>query len=883
MFELKEICKSFKDGEKEKIIFKDCSYKFPEKGMVFIVGKSGCGKSTLLNLLAGFDCPDKGEILYLRKDINNLSDKESVAYFQHEIGFVFQEYNLIDSLNVFENIAISSNVDNVNLEETVSELLQKVGMSGYGYRKISQLSGGQKQRVAIARALGGNVKTILCDEPTGALDEENSRQVFECLKEISNSSLVIIVSHDLVFAQKYGDIILTIEEGKLVSSKKSYEDKITSNKGFDLAIYKKKMYIGKLGVSLAFCKKVRFIIAILLMTIALSGFGLSSSLLTFTKSDAVLKHMEENDLTYLSYQKVLDYEIDNHSFSQAIKLSEKDIDDIQNYTGLKVLPKYSYFNQKIVNIHKNNSNLYLNSINGFCEINPQVIEELGFNIYGNLPSNDDEVVITDYMYQVFQRDGYRSPTYEIYEISSYDDIIGKDIQLSAYDNFVEYDVFKIVGILNTNFNENMFGDVDNETAAISYELVNQIDTYFETSLEQTIFLKEGYYNRNIKTYNEDHYTENIGIIVNNSFISYSKNFNELSYVLPASTNVIYKNDSVDNLGIILPLESFETNENQCLNLYTIYYAESVFDTIETEFKNDYGEESTYRDYASYLLDCGFIDTKYLAISKNKLTKWCVNKFIEQHRIFELFNFSIGINANISNTLQNLEIQGITFVESQKAAYLSMENFNKLVDSLSYYNNDILMCYLPLSKVNPLNKKLIELKGLNVSDQPNYILDTTYKVSKAYIELNNLSTFLYDSINDGTAFYKTILIIAGGALLVFSILFMFFDIKGIIKAKEKEIGILKSLGVDVKSVITSFIIYSILFTLLASLFSNITCFVANNVINQLINKAYFCEFKFIHYSYIQWLTSLLMPFVICSIISIISIVNTYKKKTIDLIR
>ena len=193
MFELTNISKSFKDGEKNKVIFKDCSFTFPDKGMIFIVGKSGCGKSTLLNLLAGFDTPDEGKISFLGKNVNGLNEQESVSFYQHEIGFVFQEFNLIESLNVFENIAISSNGKINDIKLKVSNALKKVDLSGYGLRKISQLSGGQKQRVAIARALCSNVKVLLCDEPTGSLDKNNSNQVFDCLKEISQTALVIIV------------------------------------------------------------------------------------------------------------------------------------------------------------------------------------------------------------------------------------------------------------------------------------------------------------------------------------------------------------------------------------------------------------------------------------------------------------------------------------------------------------------------------------------------------------------------------------------------------------------------------------------------------------------------------------------------------------------
>ena len=883
MFELTNISKSFKDGEKNKVIFKDCSFTFPDKGMIFIVGKSGCGKSTLLNLLAGFDTPDEGKISFLGKNVNGLNEQESVSFYQHEIGFVFQEFNLIESLNVFENIAISSNGKINDIKLNVSNALKKVDLSGYGQRKISQLSGGQKQRVAIARALCSNVKVLLCDEPTGSLDKNNSNQVFDCLKEISQTSLVIIVSHDLQSAQKYGDDIITIKDGSLVSNKENVKEQNKNICTFNSLNYKRNINVGKLGLSYTLSKKVRILIAILLMTISLSAFGISSSLLTFTKTDAVLNHMEENDLNYLSYKKVLDYKIDDHSFSQKINLSKNDILNIQNYTGINVLPKYSYFNQKIVNIYQKNSDLYSNVINGFCEINTKNIEELGFNIYGNLPSNDNEIVITDYTYQMFKWNGYKSPSYEITEISTYDDIIGREMQLSAYQNFVEYDIFKIVGILDTSFNKDIFGDIDSEEFNMNDDLDDQLEAYFNTSLDQTIFLKEGYYERNIVPYNDTNYSENKGININNSFIDCSQNFNKISYVIPSFTNVIYKNSSLDDNGVILPLESFETTENICLASYVGFYAESIFDEIEEQFKIDYGEESTYITYVSYLSINGYKDTKYHEISKDELTRWCVNKFIEEHGIFEQNTYSVAMNANISNTLSNLEIQGITFGDNEQTVYLSMNNYDGLVEGLSYYKNDISSFYIPLNKKELVNKKLFSLEGAELNEQPEYILDTNYKVNKVYVKVDNLSTFIYDSIDNGISFYKTIILAVGCSLFIFSICFMIFDIKGIVSFKEKEIGILKSLGVDIKSIISAFMIYTTIFTLLTSILSNITCVVTNNIINNLINKTFHCIFTFINYSYIQAIFGLLITFISCSVISIFSVMKTYRRKTIDLLR
>ena len=194
-----------------------------------------------------------------------------------------------------------------------------------------------------------------------------------------------------------------------------------------------------------------------------------------------------------------------------------------------------------------------------------------------------------------------------------------------------------------------------------------------------------------------------------------------------------------------------------------------------------------------------------------------------------------------------------------------------------------MCYIPLSDNKMANKDLFEFNGLIVANQPEYILDTNYRVNKAYYEVDNLSTFIYDNIDDGMAFYKSLLLVIGGALFVFSIFFIFFDVKGIISTKEKEIGILKSLGINSKSIIGSFVVYSIIFTLATSILSNLSCIVISNLINNIIQEKYCCNLNYINYSYIQGVIGFILTFCFSSVISFFSIIKTYRKKTIDLIK
>ena len=213
------------DGETPVRALDEVNFTLPEKGMVFVVGKSGSGKSTLLNVLAGFDKPTDGSIFFNNKKISDFSNYELDCYRNSTIGFVFQDYCLIESFTAYQNIRMSFDYKNEKTNKKVlDEILDSVGMKGYGKRYPKQLSAGQKQRIAIARCLAKNPKVILADEPTGNLDSRTTVQILNLLKEISKDRLIVVVSHNKNDAYKYGDRIIEMSNGKIVSYKHRNED-----------------------------------------------------------------------------------------------------------------------------------------------------------------------------------------------------------------------------------------------------------------------------------------------------------------------------------------------------------------------------------------------------------------------------------------------------------------------------------------------------------------------------------------------------------------------------------------------------------------------------------------------------------------------------------
>ena len=230
MLSIKNLTKIYKiKGGNDTVALNHVNIDFPEKGMVFLLGKSGSGKSTLLNLIGGLDFPTDGEIILKGRSSKDFSQSDFDSYRNTYIGFIFQEYNILNEFNVEQNIALAIELQGKKVsKEAVDSLLEQVDLTGYGKRKPNTLSGGQKQRIAIARALIKEPNIIMADEPTGALDSKTGEQVFETLKKLSSDKLVIVVSHDRDFAERFGDRIIELKDGQILSDQTKHMVESTS-------------------------------------------------------------------------------------------------------------------------------------------------------------------------------------------------------------------------------------------------------------------------------------------------------------------------------------------------------------------------------------------------------------------------------------------------------------------------------------------------------------------------------------------------------------------------------------------------------------------------------------------------------------------------------
>lgn len=450
--------------KKTTLAIDDLSAGFGDSGLVFILGESGSGKSTLMNIIAGLDRPTSGAVVINGVNITDLKSGELDAYRNTCVGCVFQEYNLLNEYNVFDNISLAVQLNKKasksEIKEIVDNALSEVGVQELAMRMPGELSGGQKQRVAIARALVKNAEIVLADEPTGALDGENGEMVISTLKQISVSKLVIVVSHDKLLANQYADRIIELKNGEIIddylnnvldsASGTDYVDvQFENNNSFknepsDVIIdekqntesitranqhgskrnnsntpYRKSALPFSSALKLAFksfnVKKGRLIATLMLCIIAFTSFGLVDTMASYdydkSMKQAIVAGKDNiHSLSFRSAEQVLTNN-QNKAFDYGITLDDKqNVEGAIGQTTDGVLKK----TVPLLNNYLNNNTIEESDYYG--KTTPQAImmtedrlnAVFGDNIIGRVPQNANEIMITKYIYEHFMMAGYDS-------------------------------------------------------------------------------------------------------------------------------------------------------------------------------------------------------------------------------------------------------------------------------------------------------------------------------------------------------------------------------------------------------------------------------------------------------------------------------------------
>ena len=227
MIKVTELSKIFRTEEIETTALNGVSFEIKKGEFVAIMGPSGCGKSTLLNILGLLDNPSGGSYELMGQEVAQLKERDRTKFRKGNIGFVFQSFNLIDELNVFENVELPLKYLNMSASERkqrVTAMLKRMNISHRAQHFPQQLSGGQQQRVAIARAVISNPNLVLADEPTGNLDPGNSMEIMKLLEEINNrGTTVLVVTHNREIVNSMKKRVITMRKGVVVSDEKEGE------------------------------------------------------------------------------------------------------------------------------------------------------------------------------------------------------------------------------------------------------------------------------------------------------------------------------------------------------------------------------------------------------------------------------------------------------------------------------------------------------------------------------------------------------------------------------------------------------------------------------------------------------------------------------------
>ena len=220
LIELKDVCKEYKSGKIRNSVLNNINLTIEKGEIIVILGPSGSGKTTLLNVISGLDRISSGKIMYDGKNISKYSDIRMTRFRKKRLGFIFQTYNLLEHLNVYENVLVGSSLGKKNVD--IDKIIDTVGLLKHKKKYMYQLSGGEQQRVSIARALAKMPDVMFCDEPTGALDEKTGKIVLKSLVDANNKlkTTMIIVTHNPSIAYM-ADTVIRMNSGEILEISKN--------------------------------------------------------------------------------------------------------------------------------------------------------------------------------------------------------------------------------------------------------------------------------------------------------------------------------------------------------------------------------------------------------------------------------------------------------------------------------------------------------------------------------------------------------------------------------------------------------------------------------------------------------------------------------------
>lgn len=867
MIELKNVSRTYKSkkAKTKTVALQDVSIKFQEKGLVFILGKSGCGKSTLLNIIGGLDKCDSGEVIINGKSTNEFKEKDFDAFRNTYMGFIFQEYNLLDNYSIEQNIKLSLELQHQKVtDEQVKNVLEQVELEDISKRKTNELSGGQKQRVAIARALIKEPEVILADEPTGNLDSQTSEQIWKILKRLSETKLIIVVTHDIETAEKYGDRIIKLQDGKVVAD--SNQDEIINKKEFKLQSAKLPFFYSfKMGVANLFHKKFRLIFSSLLIIFSLICFGIMLAASSSDINSTILRMFEENGPTTVSIEKYKnkmeyikmskemtfgDEEYDLMKTEEAyatVEITDKLKQDITNNTGVvweevyKVdtkngAPQMVYsVNQEITDYNAENYLVYYYEGIGAL---PVITKYNGGNIknlIGRAPNKKDEIVISSYLADMIMYHGC------IAKNEKQDNIVDVDykpksylelVNSNKYINFCDIDYVKVVGIIDYSEHFKKYEILKTKKMGECWNVYNEeIDKLYWGLMNDAVY-------KGSKVYVHEQFIKDINAKEKNyqvqmlPVISENENVGEIYSDTIAYINEPIKVCTPEGIKTITKLEKDEIiiNTSMMANLTT-----SMYDYYAVQ---DYIAEET--DYViKYLQKNNIVGTKIKTPVKDG--KIINNK--QDYAEYKIVGVAVDENA----------YYGIV--------YYSKENIEKLITKNAYVNK----------LVATIDDKETMEKVLEYCPADNSHLISSSEYSSTALESILLSEMIQFVAKYGVVFF-----------LVFSAIILMNFIHSSIRFRKKEIGILRALGCRSKDIIKMFVYESLILMLITLLVATLVIPPILQGANSFISSQLFVKARVFNFSIELVLQMFVIMLAIVVLANIIPVRRITKMKPIDAI-
>ena len=860
MIELKDIKKTYKSKKGvDTEALKGINIKFGDKGLCFILGKSGSGKSTLLNILGGLDNYTSGDIIINNKSTKDFKEKDWDAYRNTYMGFVFQEFNLLDNYSVEDNIKLALELQNKKCSaDEVAEALKMVELDDVLKRKPNELSGGQKQRIAIARALIKKPEIILADEPTGNLDSETSKQVFNVLKKLARNKLIVVVSHDEEAANTYADRIIRISDGMVVSDSKEY----TSATRKELKLVNAKlpfMYSFKMGLGNLLHKKLKLVFSVLLIVLCLICFGLMVSVSSVDIDKEYIRIFEEKGPTEVSVQKYKEKVNYKNLMLDAIKnmgdpfdsvevdtVDENFVNEVKSKTNMewdieyKIKNNFEYLMWNYNTYRGVSDTMYYTGTNAIKVVEYDKELFSPNNLIGNEPVADDEIVISSYIADqiihngILAKENKTQEKAESYKPNSYEELINN----GYYINFGNMLYVKVSGIIDYNDKLAKYSELKKVKWSTFYDMDYSDEEHSKLSI-LSYDLDEDFDSLNLsRVYVNKTFIEKIDLKEENKSNSNSK------------IMLDNKSSDVDVFGYIL--NDVEVINNNGKEKVTSLSKNEIL--INTYILNLLTSGDYEKQFQEKMLSDTFIDDVTF-----------INTYIKNNNIINKKVKTAICNDKIYNDSDNFCEYEIVGIVNDNNDY-GMIYYNKdVVSKLISKNLEINAVFRKISDVEELKTilKYYPIDGSDVLSSSVYSEDIIYSVVGAS-EFELIGKY-------GTIFF-----------LIFAIIILMNFISDSIKFRKKEIGILRAIGCRSKDVIMMFI-YECLALMVICLmisFPIISMFV--NHLNNLVLEAYKLSMDLMKFGIAQMFGVAAIMIVIVVIASIIPVRKLTKTKPIDTI-